>query len=362
MADTLPQSPPPSAGLLPPGSEELDPAGLAAACRADQRRRWLAGDRVPAEAYLTAYPRLAGEPEAALDVVYGEFLLREELGPVPEVGEYLARFPQFAATLRLQLAFHQGVAASAPTPAAPSVPGGTPTVPERPLLSPGRGPLPAVPGYEVLAELGRGGMGVVYQARQLALDRVVALKMIRAGARADAADVERFRQEALAVARLQHPNLVQVFEVGLHDGLPFFSLEFVAGGSLADRLQAHPLEPRAAAALVEVLARAMAYAHQRGVVHRDLKPANVLLASDGTPKVTHRLRPGQAPRRRLRPDGERRCAGDAELHGPRAGTRRDEGRGACGRRVRPGGRPVRVPDRPAAVHRPRRAADAGAGP
>jgi hypothetical protein len=93
MADTLPKSPVPGVGPLPPGTEDLGPAGLAAACRAHQRQRWLAGERVPAEAYLAAYPRLADEPEAALDVVYGEFLLREELGLAPTTDEYLARFP-----------------------------------------------------------------------------------------------------------------------------------------------------------------------------------------------------------------------------------------------------------------------------
>jgi WD40 repeat protein len=145
---------------------------------------------------------------------------------------------------------------------------------------------PAVPGYEVLCELGRGGMGVVYKARQIEAGRLVALKMVLAGAQARPADLARFRAEAEAIARLQHPNIVQVFEVGHHGGLPFFSLEFCAGGSLKRRLAVTPLPPREAAALVEQLARAMHAAHQKGVVHRDLKPANVLLGEGGTPKVT----------------------------------------------------------------------------
>jgi formylglycine-generating enzyme required for sulfatase activity len=134
-----------------------------------------------------------------------------------------------------------------------------------------------VPDYEILGELGRGGMGVVYQARQLGLNRVVALKMILAGGLAGPRERMRFRAEAEAVARLQHPNIVQIYEVGEHQGLPFFSLEFCDGGSLAERLQGTPLPPGDAARLIEVLARAMHAAHQEKIIHRDLKPANVLL-------------------------------------------------------------------------------------
>jgi WD40 repeat protein len=151
------------------------------------------------------------------------------------------------------------------------------------------GPVPAraeVPGYEILTELGRGGMGVVYQARQIMLNRVVALKMVLGGGHADEANLARFRTEAEAVARLQHPNIVQVFEVGENGGLPFFSLEYCPGGSLDKKLSGTPLPPGEAAALVEQLAWAMHAAHTKGVLHRDLKPANVLLAEDGTPKVT----------------------------------------------------------------------------
>ncbi len=146
---------------------------------------------------------------------------------------------------------------------------------------------PTVGGYEILAELGRGGMGVVYKARQLRLNRIVALKMIlRTGAAADEVARFRFRIEAEAIARLQHPNIVQIHEVGEHEGRPFFSLEFVEGGSLQQKLQAAPQPPREAARLAETLARAMHAAHERGIVHRDLKPANVLLTPEGTPKIT----------------------------------------------------------------------------
>jgi WD40 repeat protein len=129
-------------------------------------------------------------------------------------------------------------------------------------------------------------MGVVYQARHVGLNRLVALKMVLAGGHAGPDDLARFRGEAEAVARLKHPNVVQVYDVGEASGLPYFSLEFVEGGSLDRKLAGTPLPPTEAAALVETLARAMATAHAAGLVHRDLKPANVLLTEDGTPKVT----------------------------------------------------------------------------
>jgi serine/threonine protein kinase len=152
-------------------------------------------------------------------------------------------------------------------------------------------PLPTIPGYEVLSELGRGGMGVVYQARQVALKRIVALKMILLGHVADPQVAARFRVEAESVARLRHPNVVQVYEIGSCQGLPFFSLEFVEGGSLAERLRGEPQPPREAARLVQTLARAVHAAHEQGVVHRDLKPANVLLGPQpGSSAADHWLR------------------------------------------------------------------------
>jgi serine/threonine-protein kinase len=154
------------------------------------------------------------------------------------------------------------------------------------------GELPRVPGYEVEAVLGRGGVGVVYRARHLALKRTVALKMLAAG-HSHPADWARFRAEAEAVARLQHPNIVQIHETGEAGGRPFLALEYVAGGSLAERLAGKPLPPRDAARLVAALAEAMHLAHSRNLVHRDLKPGNVLLAGEADtpagqcqPKVT----------------------------------------------------------------------------
>jgi tetratricopeptide (TPR) repeat protein len=157
-----------------------------------------------------------------------------------------------------------------------SAPGPGDTAPEAPSAPPE--PLPAPPGFEIIGELGRGGSSVVYEARQRHPDRVVALKVIVAAAHADAARKARWLAEADAIARLRHPNILQVYEVGENAGLPYLALEFCRGGSLADRLAETPLPPRAAGELVMTLARAVHAAHVAGVIHRDLKPANVLIA------------------------------------------------------------------------------------
>jgi eukaryotic-like serine/threonine-protein kinase len=154
------------------------------------------------------------------------------------------------------------------------------------LAVPDPAKLPQVPGYEVEALLGRGGMGVVYRARHLRLNRAVALKMLLAGPCARPEELERFLREAQAVAGLRHPNIVQVYDVGDVEGRPYFTMELVEGGNLADQIQGVPQPARRAATLVATLAEAVQAAHQSGIVHRDLKPANILLTADGTPKVT----------------------------------------------------------------------------
>lgn len=144
---------------------------------------------------------------------------------------------------------------------------------------------PGIPGYDFIGELGRGAMGVVYKARQKGLNRLVALKMVLGGEHADSAQLARFHAEAEAAARLQHPSIIQIYEVGEHDGLPYFSLEFVDGKSLADKMDGKPLPPQEAAETAQLLSFAMSYAHNQGIVHRDLKPANVLISSEGVPKI-----------------------------------------------------------------------------
>jgi eukaryotic-like serine/threonine-protein kinase len=201
--------------------------------------------------------------EGLMAQVAEEFQQRLEGGERPDAEEHARRHPEAAAALRRLLPALEALFRAGRT----SAPQGA-----------GDAPLPAgPPGYELLGELGRGGMGVVYKARDGKLNRVVALKMILAGKYATPDELERFVSEAEAVAALRHPNVVQVYEVGRHDGLPYFTLEFVPGGSLAARLKGQPLPPPDAARLVEAVARGVQAAHDRGIVHRDLKPANVLL-------------------------------------------------------------------------------------
>ena len=148
-------------------------------------------------------------------------------------------------------------------------------------------PVPGQVGdYEPVEEIGRGGMGVVYRARQTSLGRTVALKMILRGGLASAADVARFRSEAESAARLSHPNIVPVYEVGEHDGQPYFSMQLVEGTTLAQRLQEGPMSPREAAELLTPICRAIHEAHKNGVLHRDLKPSNILIDETGRAFVT----------------------------------------------------------------------------
>lgn len=226
---------------------------------AEQRCQWMAGVRTPAATWLARCPNLAADLEAAAEVVYHEFLLRTELGEAPAWEEYLRAFPEHAAALDWLRQADQLVSDS--------------------LAGHLDDPAPASPDdYEMLELLGRGGMGVVYKARQKRLDRVVALKLLPPLDEAGDKEHARFLREARAVGRLQHPHIVQIYDCGTQAGRPFLALEYVEGASLARRLSGEPVSAEAAAALVEKLAGAMHYAHTQGIVHRDLKPANVLLA------------------------------------------------------------------------------------
>jgi WD40 repeat protein len=229
----------------------------------------LAGERPVIEGFLIS-PTEPGYRHLLRELVRIEAHYRRQKGETPRPQDYQKRFDAFdPAWLTGVRRSRRSTIAAANIPQV-STPAGTPTI----------------PGYEVLGELGRGGMGIVYKARQVGLSRLVALKVVLAGAHAGADELARFRREAEAIARLHHPNVIEIYQLGESDGVPFFSMEFCAGGSLARKLAGRPLSPRKAAGLVERLARGVQAAHAVGVIHRDLKPANVLLTEDGIPKIT----------------------------------------------------------------------------
>ena len=202
-------------------------------------------------------------------------------GETPQPEDYLTRFPTLDRDWLVQLIavpMAEGSAGAGRTTGI--TPSDTP---------PPDGQLPRIRylgDYELLEEIARGGMGVVYKARQVSLNRIVAVKMILAGQLATKADHDRFHAEAQAAALLDHPNIVPIFEVGEHEGQHYFSMGYVDGQSLAGRLAEGPLPPKEAAELVATVAEAVEYAHRQGVIHRDIKPSNILIDSKGRPRVT----------------------------------------------------------------------------
>lgn len=241
---------------------------LATLVRADQHNRWRSGNRLPAEWYLQHFPRLGQVSDLAVDVVYAEFLLEERYQGTTDSQAFLLRFPQLQETLKDQFELHGALAAHVPHPDGPHT---GPCSAAAPWL-------PAIPGYDVLGELGRGGMAVVYRAFHRQLQRTVALKVLRDSVGTGSDGARRLLTEAQSAARLQHPHIVQVYEVCEYRGLPYLALEYVDGGTLAEFVRGRPQPSRVAAGMVEILARAAHFAHQQGIVHRDLKPANVLLS------------------------------------------------------------------------------------
>jgi outer membrane protein assembly factor BamB len=227
----------------------------------------------------------SSERDERLNAILADYLEAVEAGRPPDRQELLRRHPEFAAELAAYFAdrdrFRQAAGQlGVPSPEAPTLAG------ERPAPPAPLGTVRYFGDYELLEEIARGGMGVVYKARQVSLNRVVAVKMILAGQLAGESDVRRFRAEAQTAAGLQHPHIVAIHEVGEHQGQHYFSMDFVEGQSLADRIAGGPLPPMQAARYVETVARAIQYAHEHGVLHRDLKPANILLDREDRPRVT----------------------------------------------------------------------------
>ncbi|HEY6563697.1 MAG TPA: serine/threonine-protein kinase, partial [Pirellulaceae bacterium] len=248
-----------------------------------QRQSWDEGQRISVETLLAEAPEVAQDPDARLDLIYGEYLLREDRHESPDIAEFAQRFPEMATLLLHQVALHRALS-DGPEPQR----GDTGGCHQQATLWGGTPPptWPRIRGYQILDELGHGGMGVVYKARQIALGREVAIKVILAGLHGDADRLRRFQTEAATLARLRHPHFVEVHDYGLAQDAPYLVLEFIEGGTLARRIAGVPQSPDSAARTVETLAQAMHHAHGMGIVHRDLKPANILVTSNGVLKIT----------------------------------------------------------------------------
>jgi Protein kinase domain len=267
--------------------------------RVDQRERWLAGERVEVEAYLSAYSSVRADDEAVLDLVFGEILLRQELGEAPGSEEYLARFPERASLLRLQFEVHQllpSVSGSQSDSASFGLPLTVDDVHRPPSTGTGQAaPAPAqtpeksekvgperIGRYTVEGILGEGHFGVVYRARDEELRRIVAIKVPKRELIATEADVEAYLAEARIVAGLDHPAIVPVYDVGRGaDGLCYVVSKYIPGSNLAERLACGRPPLAETVALLASVAEALDHAHCKGLVHRDVKPANMMLDERG---------------------------------------------------------------------------------
>lgn len=240
---------------------------LAELAHVDLEFRIRSGEQAQSEDYLTRFPQLKSDSASAVELIAAEFAWRRRWGSGASVNDFISRFPEFEEALKKSLSAEE-------------------TVPRNRSFSRPTEVVPQLPGFAIQEEIGRGGMGIVYKALDLRLNRTVALKTLAAGSFAAPTERERFRREAESIAHLDHPNIIPVYEVGENDGMPFFSMKYCAGGSLARRDRKPAIDPFEISQLVQTIAQAVHHAHQRGILHRDLKPSNILLDDDGRPHVT----------------------------------------------------------------------------
>jgi eukaryotic-like serine/threonine-protein kinase len=245
---------------------------------------WNNGTPLSLRSYLGRRPGLRERPAAVVELISQEIILRLMRGDSPRPEDYLADYPELSQSVMRLFEVH--ALASSPCAEANTV-AFAPPLETAKLLRGGAGrSVPSIPGYEIERVLGRGGMGIVYLALHRPMNRRVALKLLRETAEDDQAQIARFRREAEAAARCQHPNLVQIYDFGQHAGEFYIAMEYVPGGHLGRAMAGKPQPPPRAAELVETLSRAIDHAHAQGVIHRDLKPANILLAAGGEPKIS----------------------------------------------------------------------------
>ena len=248
---------------------------------------WRAGERLDIEGCLLGFTA-SEQTVLARELIALELYWRRRAGERPDPAEYLARFSFVAVDIPIDFRPDQPTKAALDRPIAPSF------LPTHPRLTcqvgsgdaerlDGGVAWPVVPGYEILDEMGRGGMGIVYRARQVSADRTVALKMILPSQLGGPTVLQRFQAEAEAVVRLDHPNIVPVYDVGEFSGRPFYSMKLIEGGSLANGADRLKNDLTTAVRLVADIARAVHHAHQRGLIHRDLKPANILMDLEDRP-------------------------------------------------------------------------------
>ena len=243
-----------------------------------------------ASSTLSRYPALAADTEASIEVIYAEFTALDEAGRRPDTEGWLSKFPSHRERLSRLLKLHDFLSEAGDTSSdtlRPQPSHMTSLVANQSAAPKDESSVPAgkeLGNYELLEEIGRGGMGIVYRAKQKGLDRVVAVKVIQSLA-AKGDDHFRFQREAEAVASLDHPNIVRVHEIGKHDDRPFLSMEYVDGGALDSHIYTRTWSNHDIASLLKALADAMQFAHERGIIHRDLKPANILLTKSNVPKI-----------------------------------------------------------------------------